>query len=35
MSKAQNLFDNVIDQDVVDSLTNEQVEALLKMLENI
>jgi hypothetical protein len=35
MSKAQNLFDNVIDQDVVDSLTNEQVEALLKMLEKI
>jgi len=35
MSKAKNLFDNVIDQDVVDSLTNEQVEALLKMLEKI
>jgi hypothetical protein len=35
MSKAQNLFDNVIDQDVVDSLSDEQVAVLLKMLENI
>jgi hypothetical protein len=35
MSKAKNLFENVIDQDVIDSLTNEQVDVLLKMLEKI
>jgi hypothetical protein len=35
MSKAEKLFENVIDQDVVDSLTNEQVDVLLKMLEKI
>jgi hypothetical protein len=35
MSKAQKLFENVIDQDVIDSLTNEQVDVLLKMLEKI
>jgi NADH:ubiquinone oxidoreductase subunit E len=35
MSKAQKLFENVIDQDVIDSLTDEQVDELLKMLENI
>jgi hypothetical protein len=35
MSKAQNLFDNVIDQDVINSLSNEQVDIILKMLEKI
>jgi UDP-N-acetyl-D-mannosaminuronate dehydrogenase len=35
MSKAEKLFENVIDQDVVDSLSDEQVAELLKMLENI
>jgi hypothetical protein len=35
MSKADKLFDNVIDQDVVDSLSDEQVNILLKMLEKI
>jgi hypothetical protein len=35
MSKAKNLFDNVIDQDVIDSLSNEQVDIILKMLEKI
>jgi hypothetical protein len=35
MSKAQKLFENVIDQDVVDSLSDEQVNVLLKMLEKI
>jgi hypothetical protein len=35
MSKAQKLFENVIDQDVIDSLSNEQVDIILKMLEKI